>query len=69
MKIWIENRVYALHSTLIILMRKLRHAFGWLNSKTHRNNNGLWVCKNPPMANQTIQMRNTKRFLYRYWHI
>lgn len=48
MRTWIENRVYALHSMLIILIRKLRHAFGWLNSKRIKTTMGCGFVKIHP---------------------
>ena len=48
MKIWIENKVYALQSMLIPLMRKLRHAFGWLNSKRIKTTMGCGFVKIHP---------------------
>ena len=48
MKIWIEDKVYALHSMLIVLMRKLRHAFGWLNSKRINTTMGCGFVKIHP---------------------
>ena len=45
MRTWIKNKIYVLHSIFIILMRKLRQAFGWLNSKHIKTTMGCGFVK------------------------